>query len=512
MRESDAVLPHVRLPFELAGKQMVIEGAAQVHDPSHLAHAIGGLFRVCGQRRQKPSLQEPWLFTDLSTRATEKRYASVSVSSRSLMLTDQPTLITLETLMDIDDARLLASDLDQMKSLSGSTSKAEFAETWTKSHHQEFLEWVGNTHRQWFVTWTAVQSATPSGGDLPLDEVLYAAEARLATPAQTASRLAAKRAGGWPDNVLKAIVEKTLDAGITVKSILKAQGSVVRFSPSLAADWTKMSDKKRQELLENCRFVSTPKMDGLRCIIKLNTPDEGVYSRSLKPLKNMNRHLEALKRMFRNPCVIDGEALASDGSWNSSMTGSKREGSSVPMLLYPFDYIPADEMASGKYVTKAEERHDILNTTLDYGDESMFVRVEQTPVRSIKDVTEAHRADIMDGWEGSVLHNLDAPYACKRSTAWVKVKAWQSSEFIVSGFVAGRGKHQGRLGTIVIEGTHLGLPIRCEVGTGFSDAQREEIWSDQSRFLHARCEIKFFEATPDGALRFPSFLRFRGLE
>jgi len=414
--------------------------------------------------------------------------------------------------MELAQALKIAEALASVASVRGKNAKAELAAHWTDPHFVEFIELVGNNKRQWFTTWSAVCKANPQGSDMPLDEVLYAAECRLATPSQTASRFAAKLAEGWPENVLKAIVEKTLDAGISIASVRKSQGDVVRFSPSLAADWTKMSGKIRDKVLSSGRYVSTPKMDGLRCLIKLNTPDEGVYSRSLKPLKNLNIHLGELKKMFKEPVVLDGEALADDGTWNSSMTGSKKAGAKVTMLFYPFDCIPAAEMATGKYTTIAEERHSYLNSHLEYGDESLFVRVEQTLVKSVTDVIDTLRAEIDDGWEGTVLHNLDAPYACKRNRAWIKVKEWQSAEFTITGFIAGRGKHLGRLGVIQIEGDHLGLPIKCEVGTGFSDAERETIWEDQPRFLHRRVEIKFFEVTADQSLRFPSFLRFRSLE
>ena len=414
--------------------------------------------------------------------------------------------------MHLEEAKRLAHDLTIMKNADGRNAKMELAKGWKHPYHKEFLELVGNDKRQWFTTWATVLQADPAEEGLDLDEILYAAEHRLATPSTTAERIQDLLAEGWPVDVLRAVVDKKFDAGITIASFKKVLGARKVWQPALCADWLKMSDKKRTKLLTETDYYSTPKMDGLRCIMKLHTDDRGCYSRTLKPLHNMEHMLEALESMIDFPCHVDGEVFAADGTWNSSMTGVKKKGAKIPLLFYPFDLVPREEVDSQEYLLTARERWDLMDENIDYGEEDMFCRVHHHLVKTVAEVEHEHREDVAAGWEGSVLHDANATYACKRSNAWIKVKQFHSSEFTVAGVCPGTGKHLGRLGAIIIKGAAFdGTPITAEVGTGFKDHEREAIWSDPDSYIGRSAEIKYFEVT-DASLRFPVFLRFRDEE
>lgn len=416
--------------------------------------------------------------------------------------------------MEVYEAETISDSLLRVKETQGTKSKIELAkELFSDNLHRSFLDMVGNGKRQWFTTWASVMKAKPSETD-GFFQVFYQAENRLSTPSETASAIRGLLKEGYPDNVLKAIIEKTLDCGVTVESIKKSLGVVKRFSPSLASDWLDMKDDKRSKLLTDNPYVSTPKMDGLRCLFFCNVPGfDGAYSRALKPLKNLSKHhAELLRVVGKTSCVIDGEILADDNSWENSVTAVKKSGSTVSAVHYSFDYIPGDEFLKGSYSMPAGERFKKLDKILDKVSSKYFERVMRTRVFTITDVLREHDECVAEGWEGTVLHDLTASYACKRSTAWIKVKEFKSSEFSVVSFVAGTGKHRGRLGAMKVEGTYQGQKIASEVGTGFTDALREQIWADREGWTGAKVEIKFFSTTPDGSLRFPSFLRRRDLE
>ena len=67
----------------------------------------------------------------------------------------------------------------------------------------------------------------------------------------------------------------------------------------------------------------------------------------------------------------------------------------------------------------------------------------------------------------------------------------------------GKGTHAGRAGGIVVE--YRG--VQTQVGTGFSDAERETIASQGTRNQIA--EVEFMELTADGKLREPRFKGWR---
>src|SRR5262249_33067155 len=74
------------------------------------------------------------------------------------------------------------------------------------------------------------------------------------------------------------------------------------------------------------------------------------------------------------------------------------------------------------------------------------------------------------GGEGLMLREPRSKYAAGRSTTLLKVKTFHDAEATVIRHEAGAGRHKGRLGALFVE---LSDGTRFKVGTGFSDAERE---------------------------------------
>jgi ATP-dependent DNA ligase len=414
--------------------------------------------------------------------------------------------------MLLSEALSLSADLTAMKEASGSNAKRDLAVSWGTPLHAEFLELVGNANRQWFITWEAVANAQCIDDGIEWDDLWGEAESRQCKPTTTAGRIKQLLFNHWPENVLKAIVDKTPDCGLSIKEFLKARGVKKPFVIALASDWCKMNQAKRDKHVGRKVYASTPKMDGLRCFFVLIPGKYAALSRAMKPLKNLSKHLEALKEMYAGvPCCIDGEIMGDN--WNESVTAVKSSsGGHIKAAFYPFDLVTAEEYETGVFTMPKAKRLALLNKHMKYG--AMFKEVPFEPVFDCNDVLVEFKKHLTAGFEGSVLHDMTAVYrpdvskSDNRTLAWIKVKEWKSAEFKVVGFMAGTGKHMGRLGALVVEGDLDGKHIKCEVGTGLTDSLREEIWADQAAWKGAVCEIKYFEAT-EGSLRFPSFLRRR---
>ena len=109
------------------------------------------------------------------------------------------------------------------------------------------------------------------------------------------------------------------------------------------------------------------------------------------------------------------------------------------------------------------------------------------------------------GFEGAMLKNPSMPYCFGRSDAVVKVKAFNDEDLQVIGFLEGRGRHKGSLGAILVN--FNGVKVR--VGSGFNDVDRHEVWQNKEAFLGKTAEIRYQEITPDGSLRFPTFVCWR---
>ena len=105
------------------------------------------------------------------------------------------------------------------------------------------------------------------------------------------------------------------------------------------------------------------------------------------------------------------------------------------------------------------------------------------------------------GGEGVMLRKPGSRYVAGRSDTLLKVKSFLDSEARVVGHQAGTGKHQGRLGALLVE---LPNGTRFKVGTGMSDAERK-----QPPAVGEIITVRYQELTDAGVPRFPSFIGVR---
>ena len=115
-----------------------------------------------------------------------------------------------------------------------------------------------------------------------------------------------------------------------------------------------------------------------------------------------------------------------------------------------------------------------------------------------------------------MIKDVDAPYNCKRSHAWLKAKPFIEVTLEVIDVEEGTGRNEGRLGAIVCSGTDDGKDIRVNVGSGFTDDNRSTFWDGRADLITQLVEVRADAVTQnqDGtySLRFPRFKTFRGFE
>ncbi len=105
------------------------------------------------------------------------------------------------------------------------------------------------------------------------------------------------------------------------------------------------------------------------------------------------------------------------------------------------------------------------------------------------------------GGEGLMLRQPESRYEAGRSSTLLKVKRFHEAEATVIGQLPGAGRHKGRLGALAVQ---LSDGTRFSVGTGFSDAQR-----DNPLAIGSVITFRYQELSDRGVPRFPSFVRVR---
>ena len=152
------------------------------------------------------------------------------------------------------------------------------------------------------------------------------------------------------------------------------------------------------------------------------------------------------------------------------------------------------------------DRGEELQSRLKNANHKHIRKVTRWEIEADKDKIEVlHKIFIDSGYEGAMVKDLDAPYRFGRGYEIMKLKLFHDVDLEIEALEEGTGKHTGKLGSIEV--TFNG--VKVSVGSGFTDELREEIWSDPDSFVGRVVEIRYQEVTPDGSLRFPTFVCFR---
>jgi DNA ligase-1 len=278
---------------------------------------------------------------------------------------------------------------------------------------------------------------------------------------------------------------------------------------------SKVSGKKMVEV----------KLDGVRVItILYPNGDCTQYSRNGKELVNFPHIKEQFTKssVYDVPMVFDGEVMSAN--FQDLMQVIHKKNGAVAAsdaVLHLFDALPLDDFNKGIYNCSQEDRTKELHRWFNEVDAPNIAILDHEIIDL--DTAEGQVAyakinakAIEGGYEGIMIKDLDAPYECKRSASWLKLKPFIEVSLEVVDVEEGTGKNKGRMGALVCEGNDDGTDIAVNVGSGFSDTLRDTIWSSRNDTVGRIVEVRADAITQnkDGtySLRFPRFKTFRGFE
>ena len=326
------------------------------------------------------------------------------------------------------------------------------------------------------------------------------------------------------NGLCRRVLIKDLRCGISEKTLNKVLGKtswkIPTFTCQLAQDSTdrpaKMKGIKRLEV----------KLDGVRVLAVVQGSSVTLYSRNGKVFENFPHVAEAIAAnrksigAFDGRYVLDGEIVGASFQQLMRQAQRKTDADTTDMVYHVFDIIPLDSFQEGHYNAQQHKRLDILAGSRARFDATDCLRLMDGITVDL-DTAEGH--DVMNryaqdavanGFEGIMIKDLSAPYECKRSSFWMKWKPTITVDLNIVGFEEGTGRNAGRLGAIIYEGVDNERNIRVNVGTGYSDSDRDEFWAARGQLLGVIGEIEADAVTQnqDGSysLRFPRHKRFRG--
>lgn len=357
--------------------------------------------------------------------------------------------------------------------------------------------------------------SNPVDTDMTLEELMdYLAENNTGRDADLA--VVQSFIGAQPDDMkvfCRQLVTKSLKLGIDSKSVNAVIPNLVRtFDVMLGTSIEKCKIK------EGIWFSVSHKLNGNRCVFYRGD----FYTRQGKKHSGLEHiKTELLKLTGSVGMVVDGELVyknkegLSDSEAFQVGTGiaNSKSGDKTELKLIVFDTMPADEFDSGRSTNTYRVRKEKLI--------QMGERIAQAGMENVAIVDVFYEGtDQAEIWkwldyaeendlEGVVL-NLDTPYECKRTKNLIKVKKFYTMDLEVVGVEAGSGRLSGTLGALIVD--YKGNTVN--VGSGFDDATRADIWSNRDDIIGRIIEVKYKEISKDKktgleSLQFPIFVCVR---
>lgn len=127
--------------------------------------------------------------------------------------------------------------------------------------------------------------------------------------------------------------------------------------------------------------------------------------------------------------------------------------------------------------------------------------IPQVPVRDQAHLQQELQRIEKLGGEGLIVRQPEALYAAGRSAEILKVKNYQDAEATVVALLPGKGRNEGRLGSLLVA---LEDGQQFKIGSGFSDAERKS-----PPQIGALVTFKYYGKYQSGIPKFPSFMRIR---
>ena len=329
------------------------------------------------------------------------------------------------------------------------------------------------------------------------------------------------------NGLCRRVIIKDLRCGISEKTLNKVLGNTEWKIPVFTCQLATDSEKHTAKMTGIKRLEQ--KLDGVRVLAVITKTTVNLYSRNGKPFDNFPHIVESLEdirnkfaKLFQS-CphgfVLDGEIIGESFQALMKQAQRKSDVKTDGMTYSVFDWLPLADFERGFWNAQQHKRFHILEEYREVFELTDCVRV-MVGIDVDLDTAEGH--DIMRryaedsvaaGFEGIVIKDMGAPYECRRSTHWMKWKPVVTVDLTIVGLEEGTGKNVGKLGALVCEGTDDGRLICCNVGSGLTDAQRDDYWINKDILVGQTVEIlcDVITQNQDGgySLRFPRFLRFR---
>jgi DNA ligase 1 len=319
---------------------------------------------------------------------------------------------------------------------------------------------------------------------------------------------------------LERILDKDLKAGFSADTVNKIHKNAIPTFEVMLAD--KCEDQEDFEANITFPCMADFKYDGERTIAIVKKNEVIYYSRSGKEATHVNglfdEELQKIHEYFKEDFVLDGERFASNFTETMNAKKSGNDEAKKNLRFRAFFLMPLSHWIAQKTDITMRKNRVALDVILTACKCKKIILSEGREVKDYQDMMSyCNEAIDKYGVEGLILKDWDSTYIWDRKLAWCKVKRFYDADCRVVGFYNGRPKSrlENTLGGIQVVGfLESGERVEVNVGSGFSDEMRTEIFNNQKKWLGRTVVIKYQEVSRSkskavASLRFPTFERDR---
>ena len=329
----------------------------------------------------------------------------------------------------------------------------------------------------------------------------------------------------------KRILQKDMRCGLsekTINNVAKKNDFQKYLIPVFQCQLAQDAESHKKKIVGE--KIIEVKLDGVRAILIIYPIGNiDIFSRNGKELNNFEHIKNEIKQLInfseiKQPIVLDGEIISKNFQELMKQIHRKDFIQNDDAKLYLFDILPLENFKKGiferEYTKRISDLKEIyekyfLNSTNIKLLTSILVDLDKKD--GMKKFQDFNRNSLLKGYEGMMIKDPSSFYECKRSTTWLKSKPFIEISLKVKDYEEGTGRNKGKLGALIAEGEDENKFFRLNIGSGFTDEQRDSFWKEKEQLIGKIVEVRAdsVSKSKDGnhwSLRFPRFKSFRGFE
>lgn len=296
--------------------------------------------------------------------------------------------------------------------------------------------------------------------------------------------------------LLTLLISRSIGAGIADNTILSVWPNLWFSVPYMRCG---LMDKKARKHFESLsRIIVEKKADGTFAYLKKlsdgtatafsragSTYPQWLVQRLAKGLPDTSYVYVGELLIYKNGKLLDRQT--GNGIYNSILkNGDEDEFKECDFVMEAWDVLPLADFEAGYSKLSCEYRLTSLEIkTLTA--ENINV-IEYDIVDNLAAAYRFFAKKTQDGFEGAIVKDPNSPWKDHTSPFNIKLKIEFVAEYEITAVNEGEGKAKSMMGSVSVKSREG--KIKSDVGTGWSDAQRIDIWNNKEAYIKQILSVK----------------------